>query len=101
MIAVPQSSVPHPCDFCLSQGWETTIAGYSISVFGLEPHRPRGQNISGSLPESVIFPTLQIIDPALKKRTWETNPANPAGLLTRTAGLQTGCRAGVHARTPP
>jgi len=36
MIAVPQSSVPHPCDFFLSQGWETTIAGYSISVSGLD-----------------------------------------------------------------
>jgi len=35
MIAAPQSSVPHPCDFFLSQGWEATIAGYSISGSGL------------------------------------------------------------------
>jgi hypothetical protein len=49
MIAVPQSSVPHPCDFCLSQGWETTIAGYSISVFGLVLFlaRPQHQRADG------------------------------------------------------
>ena len=35
MIAVPQNSVPHPCDFFLSQGWEATFAGYSISGSGL------------------------------------------------------------------
>jgi len=37
MIAVPQRSVPHPCGFFLSQGWEAAIAGYSISVSGLAP----------------------------------------------------------------
>jgi hypothetical protein len=35
MIAVLQSSVPRPRDFFFSYGWETTIAGYSISVSGL------------------------------------------------------------------
>jgi len=32
---VPQTSVPHPCEFFLPQGWGTTAAGYSISGFGL------------------------------------------------------------------
>ena len=36
MIAVPQRSVPHPCGFFLSQGWEAAIAGYSISGSGLK-----------------------------------------------------------------
>jgi hypothetical protein len=31
MIAVPQSSLPHPSGFLLSQEWETTVAGYNIS----------------------------------------------------------------------
>jgi hypothetical protein len=35
MIAVPQNSAPHPCGFLLSRGWETALAGYSVSGSGL------------------------------------------------------------------
>jgi hypothetical protein len=57
MIGVPQNSVPRSCDFFLSQGRETTNAGYSISDSGLKPHT-RAALVCFPGPSSEPYSTL-------------------------------------------
>src|SRR6266567_3994054 len=50
MVAIPTSSVPHLCDFFLSQGWEAATAGYPIAGSALNTSSRELGHAAGVVP---------------------------------------------------